>query len=91
MDDGTRFYFAIDDTLADAILNIGLDGTFQRTGTKLYVVALGGHKFLGFVAEFNGIAHIADTFEESFQFDVDDEFDGLEVELVESDDFVQSV
>ena len=90
-DNSSLCYFAVDYTLADAILNIGLDGTLQRTGTKLHVIALGGHEFLGLVAQLDGVAEVADALEESLQLNVDDALDGAQVELVEGDDLVETV
>ena len=48
--------FPGEEFLADAVLNVGLNGTLQRTGTKLYVVTLRSHVFLGLVGEFQMVA-----------------------------------
>ena len=79
------------DQFADTVLDIVLDGTLQGTCTKLHVIALGGHKFLSSIAELNVVAHVADALKDTFQFDVDDTLDGVEVELVEGDDLVETV
>ena len=62
---------AAQEKLADTILDIGLDGTLQWTGTKLHIVALGGNKLLRLVSNLDVVAHLVDTVEESLQFDVD--------------------
>jgi len=68
-----------------------LDGALERAGTKLHVIALGGHKLFGLVGELNVVAQVLDALVESAQLDVDDLLDGLQVELVEGDDFVETV
>ena len=56
---------AVDDEFGDAVLDVVLDGTFQRTGTKLDVVALLGYELLGLVAQFDGVAQVADALVEA--------------------------
>ena len=41
-----RLYVARDNQFGQAVFQVVLDGTLQRTGTKLYVVALRSKEFL---------------------------------------------
>ena len=70
MDDRPLRQVAIDDELSKTVLDMVLDGTLERTGTKLHVVALLGQELLGLVAELYLIAHITDTLEQTFEFDI---------------------
>ena len=83
--------FTAQDALADTVFDVVLDGAFERAGSELYVVALRGYKLLGSVADGQVIAHVLYPLEEPFELDVDDALDGVEVELVEGDDFVEAV
>ena len=82
---------AIKDMFADDVFNVVLDGTLQRAGTELHVVALRGDKLLGGIGELQLVAHAGDALVEAVELDVDDALDGIEVELVEGDDFVETV
>ena len=84
-------HFATQDALAESVLDIVLDGTLQRTRTKLDVVALLGHKLLGSVRELERVAQLADPLVQALEFDIDNLLDGVEVQLVEGDDLVQTV
>jgi len=90
-DGGTLSEGVGEDQFADTVLDIVLNGSLQGACTKLHVIALCGHKFLGGIAELYLVAHVADALEDAFQLDVDDALDGVEVELVEGDYLVETV
>ena len=91
MDGGSWFQVAIHDHVADTVLDIVLDSSFQRTSAKLHIVALRRHKLLRLVTQVYVIANLFDAIVESLQFHVDDPLDSLQIELVEGDDFVETV
>ena len=77
--------------LADAILYVGLDSSLQWTGTKLNVVTLGCHQLLCLVGDLNLVTHLVHTLEETTKLNVDDLLDGIEIQLVECDEFIETV
>ena len=77
VDRGTWLQTAIHDQVTHPVFDIVLYGTFQRTGTKLHVIALGCHKLLGIIAQLNGKADVADALEKSLQLNVEDALDGF--------------
>ena len=83
--------FSVDYQFRQPVFYVRLDGAFQRACTKLYVVALLSHKLFRLVAQVYLIAQVADALIQGLQFDVYDLLDGVEVQLVEGDDFVQAV
>ena len=91
MDDTAWWQLSIDDEFGYTVFDIVLDGSLQRSSAKLYVVAFLCHKFLGILAEVDGVSHIADALIESFEFHVDNLLDGFEIQLVEGDNLVESV
>ena len=50
---------AIDDDFRESIFQIALDGTLQRTGAKLHIVALACYEFLGFFVDRQGESNVA--------------------------------
>ena len=91
MDGGAGFKVAIHYQVADAIFQIVLYGALQWTCTKLHIVALGGHKLLGLVAQVDVITYLLDALVESLQLYIDNALDGIQIQLVEGDNLVQSV
>ena len=77
--------------LAEAVLNVVLDGSLQRAGTELHIVALGGNKLLGTVGELEVVAQQACALVESLQLDIYNLLDCIEVELIEGDNFIETV
>ena len=90
-DSFTRSQRIAQQQFTNAIFDVGLDGTLQRTGTKLHVVTLDGHKLLRFVSDADVVPHVLHTLEERLQFNIDDLLDGIEAQLVEGDDLVETI
>ena len=78
-------------SFANAVFNIVLYGTFQWACAELDVVSLRSNKFFCLVGDGDVVPEFLYTLEQTAQFDVDNQLDGSEVELVEGDDFVQTV
>ena len=91
LDGIARFHLSAKDTLAKAVLDVVLDGAFQRAGAKLHVVAFRGDKLLRSIADLDVVTHVLHTAHQFAELDVDNLLDGLHVELVEGDDLVETV
>ena len=87
----SRFHFFLDNHFADAVFEVLLDGSAEGSCAKLLVVALLGYELLCFLADGEVKSEFVDAPVESLELDADDLEDGVEFELVEGDDFVDSV
>ena len=68
-----------------------LYGTFQWSSTELNVVTLRCNKLFGSVGDGYFVAKFLDSLEQTAQFDIYNLLDCSEIELVEGDNFVQTV
>ena len=57
LDGVADIYFAVDNQFAYLVLYVGLDGTLQRSGAELYVIALFCNKLLCLVANLKCITY----------------------------------
>ena len=87
----TSLCFARNNQLGQTVFQISLDGTLQRTGSELYVVAFLSQEFLGFVVHVKVVSNGFLPFVESLQLNVYDACDGIERQLVESYNLVKTV
>lgn len=84
-------YLFFDDEVGYRVFDVLLDGTAQRTCSKLFVVALFGYPTLGIWGDVEMVSYLLDALDERTQFDVDNLYDAVEFQLVEGDDLVDSV
>ena len=68
-----------------------LQGTFQRSGTKLYVVSFSCHEILCFGGYLDVVSEFFYSVQQRLYLYVDNASDGIDVKLVEGDDFIESV
>lgn len=76
---------------AYAVLDVSLDGAFERTRAELHVVAFGCDKYLGLVGYLEFIAKFIDALLKAAKLNVYDFLYRVKVELVEGYYFVQAV
>ena len=81
-------HFSCKNLLANAIFNVVLNGTFQRSCSKLNIVSLFSNQFFGFVCNGYVVAKLLYSFKQTTQFYVYNLLYGSEIELIEGDNFV---
>ena len=81
-------HFSCKNLLANAIFNVVLNGTFQRSCSKLNIVSLFSNQFFGFVCNGYVVAKFLYSFKQTTQFYVYNLLYGSEIELIEGDNFV---
>ena len=86
-----RLFVAVHDYVAYSVFQIVLYGSLQRTGAKLHIITLGGHKLLGLVAQVDVITYLFYALVQSLQLYVDDTLDGIQIQLVECDYLVKTI
>ena len=82
-DGAAIFVFAAEYDFGDLVFEMVLYGSFQRSGTELYVISFLCDKVFGCIGELDVVSQGGDAVIESFELDVDDAEYRLLVELVE--------
>ena len=77
--------------LRKSVFQIILNGTLQRTGAKLHIVAFGSKESLGFIIYNHLIANGFNPFIQTFQLYVHNLRNGIQRKLVKRYDFIQTV
>ena len=83
--------FGIDDEFCQPVFQIALDRTFQGARSKLHVVSLLRHEPLCRIIDGQRVSQALDAAVQAFQLDIDDASERINVQLVESDDFIDAV
>ena len=90
-DGAAVFVFAAEYDFGDLVFEMVLYGSFQRSGTELYVISFLCDKVFGCIGELDVVSQGGDAVIEPFELDVDDAEYRLLVELVECNDVVDTV
>ena len=76
---------------AESVFHVVLDSSLQWASAELNIIALGCHEFLGLVGHLEAVTLFFHTFYQLLQLQVHYALDGIDVELVEGDNLVETV